>query len=75
MNTCINPDKILKYIKDNKLTKEEFCNKCKIDLSTLKEILKGEKVEFSIFYRLAQTMKIDICFMYNEKCTRVLFIY
>ncbi len=74
MNTCANPDEILKYIKTNKLTKEKFCEKFNIELNILNNILNGEKVETKVFYELAQSIKVDICFLYNENCTKALFI-
>ena len=40
MNTCANPDEILKYIKTNKLTKEKFCEKLKIVFYITKIALK-----------------------------------
>lgn len=53
----MNPLKIINYIRENKITKYQFCKKCNITLSTLDAIIYYNKiVSYEILERIANAM-------------------
>lgn len=76
MNEYVNTDKIIKYMKDKNLTETEFCKRCKISVSTLEKIFNSNESDIMTLYKIAQGMKVDLCFMYRENDKPYsLFIY
>ncbi len=59
MDNQINKSLIVKFLKSNNLTQKEFCEQCKISLSTLYKVLKGKNVNLSTIFKVAKTIKID----------------
>lgn len=58
MNNVINIDLILEYIKQNNLSKTQFCKKCKVSPVTFNKILKGDKdVQFKSILKIAIVMR------------------
>lgn len=58
----VNVNKIIKYIKDEKLSKKEFCKRCEICVETLNKILrKKTNVGIVAIFKIAKIMEIDIC--------------
>lgn len=47
MNYIINNKPILKYLKKNNMTQEQFAKECRVDISVIKNILNN-KVDFKI---------------------------
>ena len=57
----MNPLKIINYIRENKLTKTDFCKKCNIDISLLDGIIYyGKSIDYSITERIASVMGIGV---------------
>lgn len=57
----MNPLKIINYIRENKLTKTDFCKKCYIDISLLDSIIYyGKTIDYSITERIASVMGIGV---------------
>lgn len=57
----MNPLKIINYIRENKLTKTEFCKKCNIDISLLDSIIYyGKSIDYTITERIASVMGIGV---------------
>ncbi len=48
----VNTEFILNYIKENNLTKKEFCRQCGISPSTLNSILNGNNIKLSSLKKL-----------------------
>lgn len=52
---------IINYIREHKLTKEQFCQKCKITIETLDGIVYyGEIIDFKTSERIAKSMGIGV---------------
>ena len=57
----MNPLRILNYIRQNKLTKAEFCKLCKIKVSMLDDIIYyGKTIDFKIAERMAESMGLGV---------------
>lgn len=62
----MNPLTIIKYIREHRLTKNEFCKMCNIKLTLLDSILYyGNNIEYSIAERIANTMNIGVYELYT----------
>ena len=48
---------IIKYMRNNKLSKEQFCQLCNIDLTTLDDIVYFGKYQYETLSRIGE--KID----------------
>lgn len=59
-NLTYNSKIILDYIKDNKITKREFCKKCNISLYILNKLLCGNvnKIKIRVLYRLCLLLNV-----------------
>ena len=61
----MNPLTIIKFIRDNSLTKEEFCKKCNITIDILDNIIYyGTTIEFKIAERISDAMGIGVYELY-----------
>ena len=57
----MNPLKIINYIKQHNLTKDEFCKMCNIDVSTLDGIIYyGYSVDFQIAEQISEVMELGV---------------
>ena len=66
----MNPLKIIKYIRQNKLTKSEFCKMCNISATTLDSIIYyGKSVDFSVVEKISATIGIGVYELYMHNST------
>ena len=58
MNTkIINSEKIMQYIRENKLTKTEFCNLAKITIKSFNNVLAGdENIRINTIIKIAKVL-------------------
>ena len=57
--------RIINYIREHKLTKSEFCNKCGITPSMLDDIVYfGKSVDFKVAERISQAMGMGVYELY-----------
>lgn len=66
MNSHVNKSLIEKYLKANKLSKKEFCKKCKIGISTLRRVMSDKDVYLISLFRIAKKMKIPVSELFVE---------
>ena len=59
MNNELNINLIFDYIKNNNLTKTEFCRKCKISTSTFYKIVNGKDFKVVALFKMAKIMKLE----------------
>lgn len=62
----INTRLINDYIKDNHLTKKEFCKTCKISVTTYYNIINGKDFNLLSLFRIAKTVGVPIHRLFNE---------
>ena len=61
MEKYIKENLILKYMKDNNLSKTSFCKNCKIACSTFDRILQGNKnIGLNMIGRIARTIGVEL---------------
>ena len=54
-------EEIIKYLKNNNLSKSAFCNLCKISMHTLNELLKGNAhINAFTCYRVSEVLNISL---------------
>ncbi|MDE6189690.1 MAG: helix-turn-helix domain-containing protein, partial [Clostridia bacterium] len=51
---------ILNYIKENNLTIQEFCQRCKISKSTYYKIMNRENIRLLSFIKIASIIKLPL---------------
>lgn len=57
----INVQRIQSYIRENKLSKKAFCEKCKISYHTLRKIFdKNFNVDITILFKIARVLNVGI---------------
>ncbi len=56
----INTKIIESYIKDNNLTKIEFCRQCKICTSTFYRIINGKDFRLNALFKIAKIMNLKL---------------
>ncbi|MDE7395705.1 MAG: helix-turn-helix domain-containing protein [Clostridiales bacterium] len=61
MDKLINTNLITEYITANRLTQKEFCKQCKIGLSQLYRIMRGENVMLTAVWKISKYMGVDLC--------------
>ncbi len=68
-NLTYNSKITLDYIKDNKITKREFCKKCNISLYILNKLLCGNvnKIKISVLYNLCVILNVKAANLISEK--------
>ena len=54
MQVKINAQKVIDYLKENKLSKKEFCIKSKVSVKSLNKMLKGETVNVKTLFNVAR---------------------
>lgn len=60
--TIIKTELIDSYIAENKLSKTEFCRRCKIGTKTLKKIYdNNDNFEIIALFKIARVLAIRIC--------------
>ncbi len=60
MNEQLDVEKITEYIKENGLTKKEFCKQCNISPSALYRITHGKNFNLISLFRIAKRMNVPI---------------
>ena len=60
MEERVNAQLILDYIKDNNLTKKEFCQRCKVNVSTFYSFINGKNFNMTNLLRMAKTMNVPL---------------
>ena len=60
MEQKINVEIITDYISANRLTKKEFCEKCKIGISTLYSIFKQKNVDVLSLFKIAKAINVPL---------------
>ncbi|HBB45216.1 MAG TPA: hypothetical protein DCZ34_03750 [Clostridiales bacterium] len=59
MQIMIDVDVLKKFMEENKMSKSEFCQKCKISPITLQKILNKKKsLRFNTIFKIARYMNI-----------------
>lgn len=70
----MNPLKIIEFIRQQKITKEQFCKLCKIDLSTLDDIIYyGKSVDYKVTERICDVMGIGFYDLSSYETTSTFF--
>lgn len=60
MKNLVNTEIIKNYLKENKLSKENFCKQCKICLETLNRILDNEsEISLVSLFKIAVQMNVN----------------
>ncbi|MBD5632098.1 MAG: helix-turn-helix transcriptional regulator [Clostridia bacterium] len=57
-SNLINTKIIESYIRENNLTKTEFCRQCKISTSTYYRIINGKDFQLIALFKIAKTMDL-----------------
>lgn len=60
MEEIVNAQLILNYIKDNNLTKKEFCKRCKVKASTFYNIINCKNFNMTNLIKIAKTMNVPL---------------
>ncbi len=66
MKNIINVDVINNYLKENKMTKKELCEKSKISIGVLYKILANKNFSIVSIFKLAKTIDIRVCEMFKS---------
>ena len=62
----MNPITIINYIKEHKITKEQFCKMCDITIDTLDGIIYyGQTINFKTAERIAKRMDMGVYELYS----------
>ncbi len=56
----VNTELITEYVWKNSLTKKEFCEQCKICMSTYYKIMQGKDLSIRTLFKVARGMNIPI---------------
>lgn len=63
----INTSKIQNYIKENNLTKQQFCKQCNISPSVLNKILKDQhNIHILALFKIAKVINIQVFEFFEE---------
>lgn len=66
--TMIKTEIIEHYITENKISKTEFCKRCRIGTQTLKKIYNNDdNFEIIALFKIARIIGVRICDLFNEK--------
>ena len=66
MEDKINMELIEKYIKENNLSKTQFCQKCKIGLRSYEKLMNNNlEIDLRVFVKVAKVMNIRLCEMFK----------
>ena len=62
MKNSVNTEMIKSYMKDNNISKTQFCKTCKISIGTLNKILSGD-MNFAInaLWKISHVLGIRMC--------------
>ena len=60
MNGKLNTKLIFDYIKNNNLTKKDFCSQCKISASTFYRIINGKDFRLVALFKIAKIMNLNL---------------
>ena len=61
IKNLVKTEKILNFIKENKLTKREFAEKCGINVWNLRKVLSGNANFDAVYlFKIAKFMKVQI---------------
>lgn len=67
MKNLVNTEMILKYLKENNLTKGKFCKACKISEMTFNRILNNEsKVSLVSLFKISIQMKVTFQELFSK---------
>ena len=66
IENVVKTETILNFIKENKLTKRKFAEKCGINLWNLQKVLSGQ-TNFDVVYlfKIAKFMNVQVCDLVN----------
>ena len=65
MDNKVNVKIIVEYLKENNLTRKEFCRQCRISTSTFYKIINGNDFGLQSLFRIAKRMDIRICELFK----------
>ena len=60
INEKLNTQIIIEYIENNNLTKKEFCQQCKISISTFYKIINGKNFNLISLFKIAKIIEVPI---------------
>ncbi len=63
MKEIVNTKLISDYIKNNNLTKKEFCKQCNISKSTFYKIMAGKNYYLIALFKIAKKMGVKIHYL------------
>lgn len=66
IDTKINAELITNYLKQNNLSKTEFCKRCKISLSTFYRLFTKQDVKLLSLFKLCREMNLPIKDLFLE---------
>jgi len=61
----LNTQPIFNYIKNNNLTIKDFCEKCKINVSTFYRIINGKNCELVSLFKITKKIKVSIHMLFK----------
>ena len=65
MNKIIKTEDIASFMKENKLSKKQFCLNCKISANVLNKILNNQtNFYIKALFRIAREMKVKVCSLF-----------
>ena len=67
----IKSGKIKKFLKDNKLSKAEFCRRCGIGQVTLQRILAGKNFNLRALFKIAKFLNIHVCELCSSRKIKI----
>ena len=65
MNNLIKTELIENYLKENKLTKAQFCKICNISPSTFKRIMSNGNFRINALFKVARVIEIKFYQIFN----------
>ena len=67
MESSINVNKIYAYLKENDISKTEFCKKCKISPETFNALINNSKnTQLKAVFKIAREMKCSIPYLFED---------
>ena len=67
MESSINVNKIYAYLKENNISKTEFCKRCKISPETFNGLITSTKnTNLKIVFKIAREMKCSLPYLFED---------
>ena len=60
ISETLNIKLIIEYIEKNSLTRKEFCQQCKISISTFYRIINGKDFRLDALFKIAKIMNLKL---------------